>query len=305
MTDANGPELGRREVLTAGTVTLAAMLLDSGTVQAQAAADGGQKQVTDTVAVERLDGDILLIGIDRPATENRIDPATLLTLGKALHQFDSDPSLRVGVLYGKGPHFMPGLDIPAWVPVFATGKFFPDDPDFLNPFNTIPPFRKKPLIVAVHGDTKFGGHELMLAGDIRVAASNTVFSQGEAARAIYPAGGATIRFVREAGWGNAMRYMLTGDEWSAEEAYRMGEVQAVTPPGEELKTAIGFARKVAAAAPLGVRATRATAEQALLEGELAAFAALVPQFLGLTKTQDFQERLRAFQEKRTPVFRGL
>ena len=83
------------------------------------------------------------------------------------------------------------------------------------------------------------------------------------------------------------------------------DLEAVTPPGEQLNVAISLARKVAAAAPLGVRATRATAEQALFEGELAAYAALAPRFLELTRSQDFQERLRAFQDKRTPVFKGL
>lgn len=302
--DADEHQIDRRDMMTASAVMLAAMLASAGPAGAESAPDAARDKAAGAIAVER-DGDVVLIGIDRPETQNRLDPATLLALGQALYHFDSDPTARVAVLYGKGPHFMPGLDIPAWVPVFAAGKFFPEEAGFLNPFNIAAPFRKKPLVVAVHGDTKFGGHELMLAGDIRVAASDTVFSQGEAARAIYPAGGATIRFVHEVGWGNAMRYMLTGDDWSAEEAFRMGEVQAVTPPGEQLNVAIALARKVAAAAPLGVRATRATAEQALFEGELAAYAALAPRFLELTRSQDFQERLRAFQDKRTPVFKGL
>jgi enoyl-CoA hydratase len=101
-----------------------------------------------------------------------------------------------------------------------------------------------------------------------------------------------------------MHYMLTGDEWGAEEAYRMGLVQAITPPGKELETAIGFARKVAAAAPLGVRATMKSAQQAVLEGETAAYAALLPDFGALFRTEDFQERVRAFKENRRPIYKG-
>jgi enoyl-CoA hydratase/carnithine racemase len=71
-------------------------------------------------------------------------------------------------------------------------------------------------VAAVHGATKFVGHELFLAADMCVAATDFVFSQGEGTRALFPAGGETIRFVREAGWGNAMRYMLSGDEWRAQ-----------------------------------------------------------------------------------------
>jgi enoyl-CoA hydratase/carnithine racemase len=89
------------------------------------------------------------------------------------------------------------------------------------------PHRSKPVVVVVHGDTWNLGHEIYLAGDIRVAAANTRFGQDENTHGRFPGGGATVRFVREAGWGNAMRYMLTGDHWSAEESYRMGITQQI------------------------------------------------------------------------------
>jgi enoyl-CoA hydratase/carnithine racemase len=84
-------------------------------------------------------------------------------------------------------------------------------------------------MVVVHGDTWNMGHELHLAADIRVAAADTRFGQDENTHGRFPGGGATIRFVRDAGWGNAMRYMLTGDHWSAEEAFRIGVVQEIAP----------------------------------------------------------------------------
>ena len=83
-----------------------------------------------------------------------------------------------------------------------------------------PPRRSKPLVVAVQGQTKRVGHELFLAADVRVAASDTVFAQDEALLGLYPGGGATVRLVREIGHGNAMRLMLTGEAWSVEEAQR-------------------------------------------------------------------------------------
>jgi enoyl-CoA hydratase len=139
--------------------------------------------------------------------------------------------------------------------------------------------------------------------DLRVAATDTVFSQGEVTRALFPAGGGTVRFVRDAGWGNAVRYMLSGDEWGAEDSFRLGLTQAVTPPGKELERAIDFAKKIASAAPLGVRTPLASAHRALAQGETAAFAAL-PDFANLFGTQDFQERIRAANENRPPVRRG-
>ena len=76
-------------------------------------------------------------------------------------------------------------------------------------------------------------HELHLVADIRIASADTRFGQDENTHGRFPGGGATIRFPREVGWGNAMRYILTGDHWSADEAYRMGEVQKVAPDGKE------------------------------------------------------------------------
>jgi enoyl-CoA hydratase/carnithine racemase len=100
-----------------------------------------------------------------------------------------------------------------------------------------------------------------------------------------------------------MRYMLTGDEWDAEEARRMGLVQEITEPGKELERAVEIAGKIAANAPLGVRAVLASVHQAL-EGEAAALAAIFPEFARLMQTKDRQEFARALQEKRAPVYRG-
>jgi enoyl-CoA hydratase/carnithine racemase len=161
-------------------------------------------------------------------------------------------------------------------------------------------------VVAVQGATWFGGHELFLAADIRVAASDANFNQGEVTRGVFPAGGATVRFVREAGWANAMRYMLTGEQWGAEEARRLGLVQDITAPGKQLDRAIELAQNIAtAAAPLGVRATMASAHQSLV-GEEPALAALGlgGAFAQLVQSEDFKEIQRARQDGRAPVFQG-
>jgi enoyl-CoA hydratase/carnithine racemase len=255
------------------------------------------------VLVERRDDGILLVGIDRTEARNRMDPAVLLGLGKAFYLLDHDPALRVAVLYGNGPDFCLGVDVPALGAALAAGQWPPKDPDYVPPFSLVPPARAKPVVVAVQGGIKFGGHELFLAADIRVAASDSVFSQGEVTRGIFPAGGATVRFVREAGWGNAMSYMLTGGEWNAEEARRLGLVQEITPLGQQKERAIEIARKIAAAAPLGVAATLASAHQSLA-GEEPALAALPGLFAGILRTDDAKELGRAAQEHRAPVFKG-
>jgi enoyl-CoA hydratase len=109
--------------------------------------------------------------------------------------------------------------------------------------------------------------------------------------------------TREAGWGNAMRYMLTGEEWGADEAHRLGLVQDVTPPGKQLDRAIELAERIAAAAPLGVRATLASAHQ-LIGGEDVALQALAAEFQRVNQREDAKEGQSAFREGRRPVFHG-
>ncbi len=253
--------------------------------------------------VERR-GSVLLVGVNRPEARNLLDPPILIGLGKALYQADHDDSVRATVMYGVGRDFSVGADLPALVAAQAAGQFPPKDPDFIGPLGFQPPFRLKPVVVAVHGATRLGGHELFLAADIRVAASDTIFSQNEAARGGFPSGGATVRFPREAGWGNAMRYMLTGDEWNAEEARRLGLVQEIVPVGKQLERAIELAEKIAAAAPLGVQATLASARQALPGDEATDFAAIAPVRVRLAQSDDAKEARRALQEHRVPVFHG-
>jgi enoyl-CoA hydratase len=136
------------------------------------------------------------------------------------------------------------------------------------------------------------------------ASDATFADRSEVGAASFPGGGATIRFVREAGWGNAMRYMLTGDEWRADEALRMGLVQIVTPPGQQLDRATELAKQIATNAPLGIRALLASVHRALSVGEKFALATLQPAFVSLFRSEDRQEYLRSLQEKRAPVFVG-
>jgi len=297
----------RRAVLAVGAA--AAVLAGSRTSFAQdqpveAPAPKGEEAMLNPVKVDRLDGSILMVGVDPRGSQNRFDLPTFIGLGRAYYLLDHDEALRVAVLYSQGPDFAGGiLDAASWAPVLRTGRFL-ETREFIDPIGTVPPRREKPVVVAVQGKTEGPGHELFLAADVRVAASDTVFSQGEVRRGHFPAGGATIRFVREAGWSNAMRYMLTGDEWGADEAYRLGLVQYVTPPGRQLDRAIEVARKIAAAGPLGIRATLDSAHRALVDGQQAAFAALLPELGRLAQSDDHQEYFRAVGEKRAPVYRG-
>jgi enoyl-CoA hydratase len=310
MTDAHHappPRIARRDFMItgAGAAAFATGLAGVGAALAQTGSPSALGRAKPgNVLVERRGG-VLLIGIERPEAQNRFDAPMLIGLGKAYHRLDHEDELRVAVLYGVGHDFSLGIDREAFAAAQASGQLPPKDPDYINPVGLKAPYRMKPLVIAVHGGTKYLGHELFLASDIRVAANDTVFSQGEVARGVFPGGGATVRFAREAGWGNAMRYMLTGDEWGAAEAYRLGLLQEITAPGKELDCALDLANKIAGAAPLGVRATLASSRQALAADEATALAALQVEFTRLLQSQDAKEFQRALQEGRAPVYRGL
>ena len=252
--------IDRRDLISAGlgAATLAAGISGAAaqTQHAQPAAAATGPAPGKVVLDQR--GSLLLIGIDRPQTQNLLDAEILVGIGRAYYRLDQDDGLRVAVLCGIGPDFSLGVDLASLAAAQAAGTFPPKDTGFINSFGLRPPYRSKPVVVAVHGGVKFGAHELFLSSDVRVAATDTRFSQGEVTRGVFPGGGATVRLVREIGWGNAMRYMLTGEEWGAEEAHRLGLVQEVTPPGKQLDRAVEIAQKIAAAAPLGVRATLAS-----------------------------------------------
>lgn len=248
-------------------------------------------------------GSVLLIGLDRPRKLNAFDVAMMRGLSAAYGELEHDDSLRCGVLFASGKHFTAGLDLAEVAPFVAQGQRMLAE-GALDPWGLEEPYLTKPLVSAIHGLCYTAGIELMLATEVRVAAQDTRFTQLEVQRGIYPFGGATIRFVREVGYGNAMRYLLTGDVFSAEEALRMGLIQEVVETGQELARAIELAQHIAAQAPLGVRATMASARLALREGERAAIQRLEPDVRTLLQTEDAREGLQSFVERRTGNFKG-
>jgi enoyl-CoA hydratase/carnithine racemase len=257
-----------------------------------------------TVTVERR-GDIVLVGLNRPSIQNRIDPPTRLRLNAICYQYEHDPSLRALVLFGHGPHFSRGIDVDASQAGLVSGQRAASTEPTLDLLGNTPPHRTKPIVTVAHGDTWNLGHEIYLASEIRIAAANTNFGQDENTHGRFPGGGATVRFVRDAGWGNAMRYMLTGDHWSADESYRMGITQQIAPTLEAaLEAASTIARKIAACGPLSIKATMNSAHQYVDSIEADALSKLGAQYAALYRTEDFLEGRRAEAENRPPRYQG-
>lgn len=250
-------------------------------------------------------GHILLIGLNRPDKMNAFDLDMYMQLAEALGRLHHNSDLRCGMIFAHGKNFSAGLDLPKWVEVFSSGHF-PDLPEeFCDPFGLDEARRVgKPLVMAVQGICYTIGLELLLAADVRLAASDTKFGQIEVKRGIYPIGGATVRLYQEIGWGNAMLYLLTGDEISAEEAYRMGLVQEVTAPGEQYDRALIVAERIAEQAPLGVQASLLSARLARSEGIKKAASRLLPDLQPIINSEDAREGVLSFIERRKARFKG-
>lgn len=246
---------------------------------------------------------LFLIRIDRPAKLNGFTPEMLRGLAQAYTAYENETGARCAVVYAEGKHFTAGLDLPKVAPFLGTNSLLVEDNE-IDPFNLREPYRSKPVVVAVQGICFTLGIELMLAADIVIAASDTRFSQLEVKRGLVPTGGATIRMVERAGWGNAMRYLLTGEEFDAATALRLGFVQEVVEPGRQFDRARELATQIARQAPLAVTATIDNALVALRDGPAAAAAQFGSTQTRLLASDDFQEGLRSFRDKRDPEFSG-
>jgi enoyl-CoA hydratase/carnithine racemase len=246
-------------------------------------------------------GGVRLIGLDRAAKRNAFDLQMYTELAQAYGEYERDPKARCAVLFAHGEHFTGGIELPQWLPLFRDGRMPPLPAGAIDPLLRTQAL-SKPLVIAVQGWCLTIGIELLLAADVRVAAQDTRFAQIEVKRGIYPIGGATVRLVQEAGWGNAMRILLTGDEFSAQEAYRIGLVQEVAPTGTQLERALTIAQTIARQSPSGVRATLASARLAREQGERVAFARMLAEMQIAVAGKDAIEGLNAFLERREPRF---
>ena len=247
-------------------------------------------------------GQIMLIGLDRAEKRNAFDNQMIHELSLALTEYEDHPGLRCAVIFAHGEHFTAGLDLAELQPKLASGVF-----DFaenqINPWGTGARKRAKPVIAAVQGYCFTAGIELMLNADLVIAQDNCQFAQMEVQRGILPFGGATVRFVQAAGWAKAMRFLLTGERFSAQAALEMNLINEITeaPP---LSRAIELAEQICRAAPLAVQATLASAQEGVIQGPEAAFARLLQHLQPLLSSEDAQEGMQAMLQRRDPHFTG-
>ena len=250
-----------------------------------------------------LRGRVVVITIARPKKLNGFSVRMIRELAAAYTALEENDDAWVGLLCAEGAHFTAGLQLDQLGPYMARGETVWPEAD-VDPLSLRARKRTKPVVVAVQGITYTLGIELMLAADIVVAAHDCRFAQLEVKRGIMATGGATLRMMERAGWGNAMRYLLTGDEFDAATALRLGFVQEVVPAGSQFARALEIAERIAAQAPLAVRATIASSRLAVEEGEAAAIAQFRATQARLANSADAKEGVASFVDKRAARFTG-
>ncbi len=250
-------------------------------------------------------GHIALIGLNRPEKRNAFDAEMIEALADAYTRLAQSPTLRCGVVFAHGDHFTAGLDLGSLAAQLGSeGIGALQRPGKTDPWGIASEQCPKPVIVAVKGYCYTAGIELMLAADVVVAARGTRFAQLEPARGFMAFGGATIRWPLLTGPQNALRWLLTAEEFGAEEAYRTGLVQELTEPGDELERALAIAERIAAQAPLAVQGTLRSVRLALARGQRAAIEALRPEVERQLASNDAKRGAEAFRTRTPAAFEG-
>jgi enoyl-CoA hydratase len=236
--------------------------------------------------------------MNRPHRRNAFDGATARALEAVIDAYESDDTLRCAVLTGSDIVFSAGQDLIA----AASGDMAVGARRGGFGIMGEPP--TKPIIAAVEGHALAGGLELCLACDLIVSSRTATMGLPEAARSLVAVGGGCFRLPRRIPYHLAMELILTGKPWSATRFAELGLVNKITEPGEALPAALQLATEVAAAGPLAVRASKQIATHAHEWTDAEGWRNQMDYVRPVMASEDLQEGLRAFAEKRDPVWKG-
>jgi enoyl-CoA hydratase/carnithine racemase len=257
--------------------------------------------INSALAVEKR-GSTAYLRLRRADRGNVINREVLEELAQAAAAINDDADVRVVILTGEGDVFCTGWDL-SDLRTEAPMAWARREHILGNAFDSIAHL-SQPVIAAINGDAISAGLELALACDVRLACAEARFALPETSLGAIPWGGGTQRLSRIVGRAHALDMILTAEPIDAEEALRIGLVSAVVPRGELMAQAEALAGRIAARGPIAVRYAKEavakgldmTLEQALrFETDLTVI---------LQTTEDRDEGVRAFLEKRTPRFKG-
>lgn len=255
----------------------------------------------ETITVEKR-GKIAVLTINRPDKLNALNTRVHSEGVAALDELRKDDEVRVLVITGAGEKsFIAGADISEFAgqtPVTQRNTFH--EKTFFNSIDSFP----KPVIAMVNGFCLGGGNELALACDLRVCSENAKFSQPEINLGIIPGGGGTQRLTRLIGEGRAMEIMLTGDMIDAQTALKFGLVNYVYPIAELEERTMELAAKISEKAPIALQLAKEAVKFASRSNLDEGLRREVDLFAICFSTEDKEEGVAAFLEKRKPVFKG-
>lgn len=247
---------------------------------------------------------VATLTLNRPEAMNAIDPELRAALREAWNQVQRDDQIRAVILTGAGERaFCTGADLKKTMPPkesFAELTFGRSESDHLLAGMDV----DKPVVCAINGMAMGGGLEIAMACDIRIACADAKFALPEVRIGSMPGAGGTQNLSRLVGLSSAMLLLLTGDRIDAVEALRIGLVSRVLPAADLMDGARELAARIAANAPLSVRAIKRVARDGLEMPLQAAIRAERLAFGLLRDTEDRIEGRKAFQEKRPPVYKG-
>lgn len=253
-----------------------------------------------TIVVQR-EGSIGIIILNRPEALNALNSQMVKELILALDSLNQDEGVRCVIITGSERAFSAGADIKEMVNMNSvqmamTEHFFP----LWDKVGRYP----KPIVAAVSGFVLGGGLELAMSCDIIIASETAVFGQPEIDIGVMPGGGGTQRLTRAIGKYKAMEMILTGKRINAEDAYKFGLVNAVVPKELFIEEAKKIAKKIAEKSPVAVKLAKAAVNKALEVGLTQGLDFERELFYLLFSSEDKEEGMKAFIEKRKPDFRG-
>lgn len=248
------------------------------------------------------EGPIAILTFVREERLNALDHRTMQELIDAFDELGRDDSVLVIVVTGRGKAFVAGADINGYLDIELLD--YVDFQRLGRRMYASVEQNPKPVIAAVNGWALGGGFELVLVADIVIASERAKLGLPESKLGLLPGGGGTQRLPRLVGRNKAKELLMTGEPITAAEAERLGIVNKVVPPEELMETALAMARTVAERAPQAVR----MAKQLVNDGVEAPLETAITMETGMTatlyETHDAQEGIKAFFEKRSPVFTG-
>lgn len=252
--------------------------------------------MSDEVLVSEAEG-ILQVTINRPEARNAMTKVAAEAIAAAMDRLDAEDALRCAILTGAGGSFCAGMDLKG----FLRGEMpVAGDRGFGGLTSWTP---KKPVIAAVDGHALAGGMELALACDLIVASKGATFGIPEAKRGLVAAGGGMIQLPRLLPRPLAMELALTGDPITAERAYELGLVNAVTD-GPAAEGARDLARRIIGNGPLALIVSKGIIRDSWLWPDDEFNARQTPYIARVFSSEDAKEGARAFAEKRKPNWQG-